>query len=111
MQIPDKINIVDSKIKELLMVCYKECKFNFPEFKKVCTTKETERDLVKYWQSIPQRLLKKNNSSTGKAKHLRKRIINPHSSSKIHMSNLGKKDDTEFYSKQILKRTYSSCTL
>lgn len=91
MQIPDKINIVDSKIKELLMVCYKECKFNFPEFKKVCTTKETERDLVKYWQSIPQRLLKKNNSSTGKAKHLRKRIINPHCSSKIHMSNLGKK--------------------
>lgn len=91
MQIPQTIENIDSRIKELLMICYKECRSNFPKFQTACTTAKVELDLIKYWKSIPQRLLKKNSSFEGKVKHFRKRFTNSPKSANIHMSNIGRK--------------------
>lgn len=113
MQIPVQIVHVDSYIKQLLVSCYKEDRRLFPKFLKACTSQQAKKDCLKYWNSIPIRLIKKgyssvstvpeNNSSDGTAeKRVRKRFHSSEAQDKIKkvslpLSEKGKKRLNRFF--------------
>ena len=120
MQIPDQIVHVDSYIKQLLMSCYKEDQRLFPKFLKSCTSQQAKKDCLKYWNSIPVRLIKKgdnsvsivpknNNFDQTAEKRVRKRF-NPSESDirvrkiKLPLSECGEKQLSRFFRKKSLSK-------
>lgn len=116
MQIPDQIVHVDSYIKQLLMSCYKEDQRFLSKFLKACTSLQAKDDCLKYWNSIPIRLIKKggrsvsivpknNNFDQTAEKRVRKRF-NPSETDnrvrkiKLPLSEYGEKQLSRFFRKK-----------
>lgn len=97
LQIPDRIEKVDIKIKQLLMAVFKKDIGCLHRFLNVCTNAEARAAMTKYWSSIPIRLIKKK---------FNKEFANKDSSKKKSNSSVNSKEEPSMHLDRIPEAVY-----